>query len=30
MTRPDQKHSERQTLHALLAALDLRPDPNPE
>jgi hypothetical protein len=30
MTRPNQKRSERETLHALLAALDLRPDQEPE
>jgi hypothetical protein len=30
MTRPDQKQSERRTLNAMLAALDLRPDQEPE
>jgi hypothetical protein len=30
MTWPNQKRSERETLHALLAALDLRPDQEPE
>jgi len=30
MTRPDQKRSERETLHAVLAALGLHPDEEPE
>jgi hypothetical protein len=30
MTRPSQKKSERQTLDAVLAALGLRPDQDPE
>jgi hypothetical protein len=30
MTRPDQKQSERETLHAVLAALGLHPDEEPE
>jgi hypothetical protein len=30
MTRPDQKQSERETLHAVLSALGLRPDEEPE
>jgi len=30
MTRPDQKRFERETLHAVLAALGLRPDEEPE